>query len=383
MNIKKSYYCITDKNNKPDFRYLFTDPKDAHKKIRQIKNSTKGETLLISKNQRDFFVDGVKRDLIDPFKKMTIKKGCWTGLQVKECKVLDTVDPKKLYKKIILAEQHQYDFSKVNLIEETEQIEQPRKLPIIPNPLVNFEWENSIFRTKSFAAGLVSICLATVFSVFYIHNSSNAQVVEQLSSSQKTAQEKMMALQTKVLNSKDESIEKQAAEQFDESLNKFVLDTMQNFQNLKQDEFESRVAQILNGSPMEQMVPFIVKQDRTVAAFLVGIAKKESNWGRHVPVLAGQDCFNYWGYRGIRARMGTGGHTCFDSPEDAVNTVANRIQDLVQSDVDTPQEMVIWKCGSACNQDGQAGKWITDVSAYFHKVEEPTQPKEKSPNERS
>ncbi len=94
-----------------------------------------------------------------------------------------------------------------------------------------------------------------------------------------------------------------------------------------------------------------------------------------MPVLNGKDCYNYWGYRGIRKRMGSGGHTCFDSPEDAVKTVGGRISRLVKSGVDTPQEMVLWKCGSNCNATGgwaAAHKWISDVNMYYSKMLTPT-----------
>jgi hypothetical protein len=104
----------------------------------------------------------------------------------------------------------------------------------------------------------------------------------------------------------------------------------------------------------------------------VAIAKKESNWGKRVPVLNGQDCYNYWGYRGVRDRMGTGGHTCFDSTKDAVDTVAKRIGFLVSNKkLNTPDKMVIWKCGSNCAVTGgqaAANKWISDVSLYFDKL---------------
>ena len=119
------------------------------------------------------------------------------------------------------------------------------------------------------------------------------------------------------------------------------------------------------------MVPYIAKKDRMVAALIVAIGMKESTWGKHVPVLDGQDCYNYWGYRGIRDRMGTGGHTCFDSPEDAVNTVAKRIEFLVSNEkLNTPAKMVVWKCGYDCSWDNQkaVNKWISDVDLYFKKL---------------
>ncbi|NTW13520.1 MAG: hypothetical protein HGA31_00625 [Candidatus Moranbacteria bacterium] len=136
-------------------------------------------------------------------------------------------------------------------------------------------------------------------------------------------------------------------------------------------EFETRVRKMVAGYPIEDMVPEIVKQDRTVAMFLVAIAKKESNWGVRVPVLDGQDCYNYWGYRGIRKLMGTGGHTCFNSREDAVSTVGKRLETLiVNNHIDTPQELIIWKCGSSCaaHSSYSVQKWISDVELYYDKL---------------
>lgn len=139
-----------------------------------------------------------------------------------------------------------------------------------------------------------------------------------------------------------------------------------------EDKLEEEIRAMVKGYPIEDMVPYIAKKDRIVAAFLVGIAKKESNWGKRVPVLQGQDCYNYWGYRGQRKLMGTGGHTCFNSRKDAVDTVAKRIQNLIEDKkLNTPEKMVIWKCGSNCAVTGgqaAANKWISDVDKYFRKL---------------
>lgn len=139
-----------------------------------------------------------------------------------------------------------------------------------------------------------------------------------------------------------------------------------------QAALEKEIYGMVKGHPIEKMVPYIAKQDRTVAAFIVAIAKKESGWGQHHPVLNGQDCNNYWGYRGIREKMGTGGHTCFDNPEDAVNTVAKRIKTLAQENGrDTAAKMVIWKCGNDCEATGgqaAANKWISDVDSIFEQL---------------
>ncbi|MEI7890398.1 MAG: hypothetical protein WCI36_00355 [bacterium] len=134
----------------------------------------------------------------------------------------------------------------------------------------------------------------------------------------------------------------------------------------------TEIEKMVEGYPIEQMTPYIVKQDPKTAMFLVAIAKKESAWGKRKPVLDGNDCYNYWGFRLKADKMGSGGHTCFDSPEQAVDTIAQRIDELVKNEnIDTPKEMVIWKCGYACqNRDKNASeeKWIKDVSIYYDKL---------------
>lgn len=142
-------------------------------------------------------------------------------------------------------------------------------------------------------------------------------------------------------------------------------------QDVEKSEFEREVRSMVKGYPIEAMLPYILQKDRTVAAFMIGIAKKESNWGKRVPVLDGKDCYNYWGYRAIRDRMGTGGHTCFDSPQDAVDSVAKRIQKLVdQENLNTPAKMIVWKCGYSCAGHSRESvrKWISDVDMYFHEL---------------
>lgn len=137
-------------------------------------------------------------------------------------------------------------------------------------------------------------------------------------------------------------------------------------------QLEAEIREMVKGYPIEKMVPLIASKDKQTAAFLVAIAKKESAWGKRRPVLAGADCFNYWGFRMDSERMGSGGHTCFDSPRQAVNTVASRIDELVKKEkVTDAKRMIVWKCGYGCLNEEKSEsekKWIKDVGFYYQKL---------------
>lgn len=146
---------------------------------------------------------------------------------------------------------------------------------------------------------------------------------------------------------------------------------MQYFSDAADAEYQASVRELVKGYPIEEMLPYIFEKDRVTAAFLIGIAKKESNWGKRRPVLDGQDCFNYWGYRGQRRLMGSGGHTCFNSRKDAVDTVAKRLETLINSErLNTPAKLIVWKCGMSCEGHGKESvqKWISDVDAYYSEM---------------
>ncbi len=189
--------------------------------------------------------------------------------------------------------------------------------------------------------------------------------------SAKIEESKMASEQIAEVYSKME--DKDLGEDIDPEFMTKLLSDYEKFE--KEDEaqraMKKEIEKMVKGYPIEKMVPEIAKKDKIVAALLVAIAMKESTWGKHVPVLNGKDCYNYWGYRGIRDKMGTGGHTCFDSPEDAVNTVAKRIEFLVSNEkLNTPAKMVVWKCGYDCSWDNKKAvkKWISDVDLYFRKL---------------
>ncbi len=145
------------------------------------------------------------------------------------------------------------------------------------------------------------------------------------------------------------------------------------FGQVTKEKYEESIRDMVKGYPIEAMLPYIFAEDRLTAAFLIGIAKKESNWGKRIPVLEGQDCFNYWGYRGVRRMMGSGGHTCFNSRQDAVKTVSTRLNKLIHSEkLDTPEKMIVWKCGFSCQGHSRESvkKWISDVDMYFSQLSE-------------
>jgi flagellum-specific peptidoglycan hydrolase FlgJ len=176
--------------------------------------------------------------------------------------------------------------------------------------------------------------------------------------------------QAQVLSAEDEKrnkeIEDQVAQQILEEHAKIRAEAEKN-------SFEGKIREMTKGYPIEKMAPDIARQDKIVAAFMIGIAKKESDWGKRVPVLDGKDCYNYWGFRAQREKMGTGGHTCFDSRSDAVASVAKRIKNIIEKEnIKTPKGMVtVWKCGYDCSWDSAAAvkKWVSDVDGYFDEVD--------------
>lgn len=157
-----------------------------------------------------------------------------------------------------------------------------------------------------------------------------------------------------------------------------ILGSTKSFSNLKPEiktkiitPLEKNIKKMVFGYPIEKMVPYISTQEKKTAAFLVSIAKKESNWGKYSPKLNGKDCYNYWGYRGQSENMTPSGYTCFRNPRQAVNVVGGRISDLINdSELSTPAEMIVWKCGWNCagHSDESVSKWIADVGLYYNKV---------------
>lgn len=136
----------------------------------------------------------------------------------------------------------------------------------------------------------------------------------------------------------------------------------------KHQERRNKLNELLGGYPIEKMIPFITERDEKTAAFLVAIARKESSWGEHAPSKSGHDCYNYWGYKGsYHLAMG---YSCFDSPEQAIKVVGDKLDELIAKKIDTPGKMVVWKCGSSCAGHDPDGvrSWIGTVDTYLKKL---------------
>jgi hypothetical protein len=139
--------------------------------------------------------------------------------------------------------------------------------------------------------------------------------------------------------------------------------------NSENEDLKNDIAGIVKNTPMAAMIDSISEKDRTVAAFIVGIAMKESKFGAYSPKMGGRDCYNYWGLK-AGGKTTAGGYTCFGSPEDAVKGVSKTVEKMVAKGVKTPAQAIGWKCGSSCAGHGAANvqKWISDVAINFNKI---------------
>ncbi len=139
-----------------------------------------------------------------------------------------------------------------------------------------------------------------------------------------------------------------------------------------QDVMLQEIATILEGTPMEKMAPYIASKDQRVAALIVGIANIESQLGLHSPSKGGVDCYNYWGYKTSGSRGQAMGHACFGSREEAVETIAKRLEHFVyETHRDTPAKMVYpWKCGGSCasHSPESVSRWVGVVNIYYSQI---------------
>jgi hypothetical protein len=152
---------------------------------------------------------------------------------------------------------------------------------------------------------------------------------------------------------------------------KDVVSEERFFQSETASELESEITGLVKGYPIETMVPTIAKYDREIAGLIVGIAKKESDWGKHAPSDGAGDCFNYWGYKGASARGTAMGYACFGSPVEAAQIVGDRIAELVaKRQASSPEKLIVWKCGNTCagHSPESVRSWISGVRVYYDRI---------------
>ncbi|MBT3355904.1 hypothetical protein HN784_00750 [bacterium] len=138
----------------------------------------------------------------------------------------------------------------------------------------------------------------------------------------------------------------------------------------KQKISKEQLFEILGGTPMEEMIEPILEQKKIVAAFLVGIAFKESKFGVYSPKKNGERCYNYWGFKG-KTSPTRSGYSCFSNPKEAITIVGRRLEQLTtRVGATRPSQMTVWKCGSSCatHSPQSVQKWISDVALFHAKV---------------
>lgn len=122
------------------------------------------------------------------------------------------------------------------------------------------------------------------------------------------------------------------------------------------EELKEDITQELAGTRMEPMIDTIASYDRTTAALLVGVAKSESGYTHNYS-------YNFWGY--------AGGYYPFNSPEQAVKVVGDKLEQYKCKGLDTPQKLVTtWKCGRSCasHSPESVKRWISNASGPYYRI---------------
>jgi hypothetical protein len=332
-------FCFVDFRNRPQYKYTFHSREKAREYLRKIQNNSLGVTIIHADGRREYFASGVPTHLLKSKSGFRIKRGCHVKYNIRSLAVLDGIAPKARKEK------------SSNISNWKSRLSSP--LFMIGN--------------LKFSACLLIISL-TAFSFAYIFqkNFGRSAAAQGLQNSGGIV---LGATDDKAAGvSQDENGNTDAFLQLaDEDV---IMNLIARIDDEKNIDFTKEILPYVKGRPMEDMAPFIAKQPRIVAAFLVGIAMKESKFGVYAPHDAsGNDCHNYWGYRGPENTTASG-YSCFGTPEQAIKTVGGRIARLVDQGASNPSEMVVWKCGASCSWDDPANvrSWIADVGINFYKL---------------
>ncbi|HBB37423.1 MAG: hypothetical protein UX02_C0001G0323 [Candidatus Moranbacteria bacterium GW2011_GWC1_45_18] len=328
-------YCLVDFRNRPQYKYTFSKQEKARECLKRIKNNPLGVTVFFADGRREYFETGIPQGFFAPSKKIIqIKKGCHVKYQIRAMNNLDGV----------LKKQSPFETASTA------------------------NWQNksalSLFMlgNRKIYAGLAVASLLMFASSFYFQKQSTQSAA--------AVTESASQIEGQVAGAADAKInEEEGGESLKLADDEIIMNLLGKIEEKKQGEFEAEILRYIKGRPMEAMAPYIAQQPRMVAAFIVGIAMKESKFGVYAPHSNGRDCLNYWGYRGPENTTASG-YSCFDSPEHAVQVIGKKISKLVAQGISNPSEMISWKCGSTCAGHGAESvrKWIADVGVNFYKI---------------
>ncbi|TSA46143.1 hypothetical protein D4R51_00620 [bacterium] len=326
-------YCLVDFRNRPQYKHTFRALDKAKECLKKIQNNPLGATIIYADGRREYFENGLPEGYADLSRRSArIKKGCHVKYKIRRYSALDGLVK--------------------TAVTETKNI---------PN------WkEKSIFSlfmlgNRKFYACLIILAFFAFSSSFFFQ--------------QKLGQGNITETQGQVAGVMDAKVSDNSEDQGNDislqlANDDIIMSLLGKVEEKQHSEFQKEILGYIKGKPMESMAPYIAKQPRIVAAFIVGIAMKESKFGVYAPHdSSGLDCHNYWGYRGPENTTASG-YSCFDSPEHAILVIGKKINKLVAQGISNPAEMVSWKCGSTCSWDNPENvrKWIADVGVNFFKI---------------
>jgi hypothetical protein len=328
-------FCFVDFRNRPQYKYTFHSREKAREYLRKIQNNPLGATIIHTDGRREYFESGLPARLS---KNIEIKRGCHVKYKIRPLAVLDGIASNKPK-------------------EKSSNISNWKSLKSSPLFMLG---------NLKFSACLVIVSFIAFSSVYFFQQNLG----------QSAAAEGQQNSGGVVLGATDSQVDESSTQIADDNSSlqladeDVVMNLIATIDDEKNADFTTEILQYVKGKPMEDMAPYIAKQPRTVAAFIVGIAMKESKFGVYAPHDAsGNDCHNYWGYRGPENTTASG-YSCFSTPEAAITAVGRRIAKLVDQGASNPAEMVVWKCGASCSWDNPANvrSWIADVGINFYKL---------------
>jgi len=333
-------HCLVDFRNRPLLDYSFHSREKAREYLRKIKNNPLGVTVIHRDGRREYFEHGLPRNFSDTRQKTClVKKGFHIRYFLRELNTLDGARSCSGAKGPSLSKKGWRIFD---------------------------SWPIFMLGNRKFLAGAFTLTLLIFSSAYFFEKSWGANSPAAPSQTEGVVLG-MVDSRPQLAEAGSDATNASALKLADEDV---IFNLLGKIKEEKQDQFASEILTYLKGKPMADMAPYIAEEPRTVAAFLVGIAMKESKFGLYAPHASdGSDCHNYWGYRGPENTTASG-YSCFSNPQQAVVTVGKRIAKLVNQGASNPSEMVVWKCGASCSWDDPANvrKWIADVGINFYKI---------------